>query len=121
MFLKRKPRLVVTWTSVVLQIDTLQTYQKNLQKGFEFVASHNNLIDGILCHIAHLHTTLSNTNEHQWYQKNIIAKQNVNNHWTSTTTTMVVPNFCSFVMHTQHFSTLAFNNIRNYEMGIIRF
>jgi hypothetical protein len=109
MFLKRKPRLVVTWTSNVLQIATFQTYKNKFQKGFEFVSSHINLIDGILCHIAHLHTTLSNTNEHQWYQKTIIAKQNVNNHWTSTTTTTVIPNLCSFAMHTQDFSTLAFN------------
>jgi hypothetical protein len=69
MFLKRKPRLVVTWTSNVLQIATFQTYKKQFQKGFEFFASHNNLIDGILCHIAHLHITLLNTNEYQWYQK----------------------------------------------------
>jgi hypothetical protein len=106
---------------VLFYTATLQTYPKKFQKGFEFVASHNNLIDGILCHIAHLHATLSNTNEHQWYQKSIMAKQNVNNHWIFTTTTMVVPNFCSFAMHTQDFSTLVFNNIRNYEMGIIRF
>jgi len=66
MFLKRRPSLVVTWTSVDLHITILQT-SKKFQKGFEFVASHNNLIDGILCDIAHLHTTLLNTNEHQWY------------------------------------------------------
>lgn len=120
MFLKRKPTLVVTWTSNVLQIATFQTYKKNSKRALSLLVPIKTWLM-VFCVVSHTCTppcrTLMNINGTK-------KPSSQNKMWT-TIGPLQQPqwSFLIFVaLQCIHkiLPHLHSTNIINYEMGITR-